>query len=163
MAASTCHVLLSHDRRRPGGEGVKPAPPFYSEDSPGLLPRVEGLPADLTHSASLWAWRPRSPIPFLSVQRAVSPWGEPVGPGPLLRSHSQPRMRDHEERQSKLEAGTLSTTPRFRKVVVAQSCPTLYDPMNCPGNSLDKKTAVGCHFLLQGVLLTQGLKPGLLH
>ena len=53
---------------------------------------------------------------------------------------------------------------------VAQSCLTLCNPMNCslprfsihgifPGNN----TGVGCHFLLQGIFLTQGLNPGLLH
>ena len=26
-----------------------------------------------------------------------------------------------------------------------------------------KSTGVGCHFLLQGIFLTQGLNPGLLH
>ena len=48
-------------------------------------------------------------------------------------------------------------------------CPTLCDPMDCslpgfstwdfPGNS----TGVGCHCLLQGIFLTQGSNPGLLH
>ena len=40
-----------------------------------------------------------------------------------------------------------------------QSCPTLCDPMDCSppgssvhGDSLGKKTGVGCHFLLQGNL-----------
>ena len=51
---------------------------------------------------------------------------------------------------------------------VAQSCPTLCDPMkpirlshlwDCPG----KCTGVGCHFLLQGIFLTQGSNPGFLH
>ena len=53
---------------------------------------------------------------------------------------------------------------------VAQSCPTLCDPMDCsltkllcpwdfPGNS----AGVDCHFLLQGILLTQGSNPGLPH
>ena len=53
---------------------------------------------------------------------------------------------------------------------VSQSCPTLCDPMNCnmPGSSVHwyspcKKTRVGCHALLQGILLTQGSKPGLQH
>ena len=36
-----------------------------------------------------------------------------------------------------------------------------------PGSSVhgipDKNTGVGCHFLLQGILPTQGSKPGLLH
>ena len=31
--------------------------------------------------------------------------------------------------------------------------------MGSPG----KNTGVGCHFLLQGIFLTQGLNPGLLH
>ena len=46
----------------------------------------------------------------------------------------------------------------------------LCDPMYCnlPGSSIHgifpgKNTRVGCHFLFQGIFLTQGLKPGLLH
>ena len=45
------------------------------------------------------------------------------------------------------------------KAKVAQSCPTLWDPMDCslPGSSvhwifLGKNTGVGSHFLLQGSL-----------
>ena len=53
--------------------------------------------------------------------------------------------------------------------LVAQSCLTLYDPMGCspPGSvhedSPGKNTGVGCHALLEGILSTQGLKPGLQH
>ena len=54
--------------------------------------------------------------------------------------------------------------------LVAQSCPTLCDPMDCspPGSSIHedspgKNTRVGCHALLQGIFPTQGLNPGLLH
>ena len=53
---------------------------------------------------------------------------------------------------------------------VAQSCPTLCDPMDCslPGSSLPwdspgKNTGVGCYFLLQGIFPTQGSNSGLLH
>ena len=50
-------------------------------------------------------------------------------------------------------------------VLVAQSVPTLCDPMDCslpdfsvcPWNSLGKNTGVSCHFLLQGIFLTQRL------
>ena len=49
-----------------------------------------------------------------------------------------------------------------------QSCPTLCDPMDCSppgssacGDSPGKNTGVGCRALLQGIFLTQGLKPGL--
>ena len=33
----------------------------------------------------------------------------------------------------------------------------------CPWDFLSKNTGVGCHFLLQGIFLTQGLNPCLLH
>ena len=53
---------------------------------------------------------------------------------------------------------------------VAQSCPTLCDSMDCspPGSSVHgnfpgKSAGVGCHFLFQGIFLTQGLNPSLPH
>ena len=56
------------------------------------------------------------------------------------------------------------------KVLVAQSCLTLFDPMDCnpPGSSvhedsLAKNTGVSCHALLQGIFLTQESSPGLWH
>ena len=49
-------------------------------------------------------------------------------------------------------------------VLVAQSCPTLWDPMACspPGSSVQgnfpgKNTGVGCHSLLHGIFPTQTL------
>ena len=54
--------------------------------------------------------------------------------------------------------------------LVAQSCLTLYDPMDCswPGSSVrgdfpGKNTGVDFHALLQGIFPTQGLNLGLLH
>ena len=51
---------------------------------------------------------------------------------------------------------------------VAQSCPTLCDPMDCSppassvhGDSPGKNTGVGCHALLQGIFSTQGSNPGI--
>ena len=55
------------------------------------------------------------------------------------------------------------------KVVVAQRCLTVCDPMDCdprllsPWDSPGKNTGVGSHSLLQGLFLTQELNPGLLH
>ena len=53
---------------------------------------------------------------------------------------------------------------------VAQSCPTLCDPMDCslPGSSVHgifpgNGTGMDCHFLLQGIFLTQGSNLGLPH
>ena len=55
--------------------------------------------------------------------------------------------------------------------LVAQSCPTLCNPMNysLAGSSVHgigsagKNTGVGCHALLQGIFPTQGSNPGLPH
>ena len=51
-----------------------------------------------------------------------------------------------------------------------QSHSTLYNPMDSslpgfsvPANSPGKNTEVGCHFLLQGIFLSQGSNPCLLH
>ena len=54
--------------------------------------------------------------------------------------------------------------------LVVQSCPILWDPVDCSppgssvhGDSLGKNTRVGCHDLLQGIFPAQGSNPGLLH
>ena len=53
------------------------------------------------------------------------------------------------------------------KLLVAQLCPTLCDPMDPrilgPWNSPGKNTGVRCHSLLQGTFLIQGSNPGLMH
>ena len=62
-------------------------------------------------------------------------------------------------------------SPRDLPLLHAQSCPTLYDPMNCspptrllcPWNSPGKNTGMGCHFLLQRIFPTQGSNLHLLH
>ena len=60
-------------------------------------------------------------------------------------------------------------TERKKERVVAQSCLSLrpYELLPtrilCPWDSPGQNTGVGCHFLLQGVFLTQGLNLGLPH
>ena len=56
------------------------------------------------------------------------------------------------------------------EVSVAQSLSDSCDPMDCslPGSSVHEdspgqNTGLGCHFLLQKIVLTQGSNPGLLH
>ena len=58
---------------------------------------------------------------------------------------------------------------KVSEVLVAWSCPTLCDPMDCSlpgssvhGNSPGKNTGVGCCALLQGIFPTRGLRPHLL-
>ena len=63
----------------------------------------------------------------------------------------------------------LSFAENRVKVLVAQSCPTLYDPIDCcPTDSsvhgiLLARIGVGFHSLLQGIFPTQGSNLGLLH
>ena len=56
------------------------------------------------------------------------------------------------------------------EVLIAQSCQSLSDPMDCSPtrllygwNSPGKNTGVGCHSLLQGIFPTQGLNQDFLH
>ena len=48
------------------------------------------------------------------------------------------------------------------KVKVAQSCLTLWNPMDCPWNSPGRNTGVGSLSLLQGIFPTPGSNPGFL-
>ena len=65
----------------------------------------------------------------------------------------------------------LYTFLNWVKVKVAQSCPTLCDPMDCslPGSSVHGilqariQEWVASHSLLQGIFPAQGSNPGLLH
>ena len=45
------------------------------------------------------------------------------------------------------------------KMLVAQPCLTICDPMDCK-DSPGKNTGVDCHFLLQGIFQGPGFKPG---
>ena len=51
------------------------------------------------------------------------------------------------------------------KVLVTQLCLTLWDPARllCSWHFPGKNIGMGCHFLLQGIFLTQGSNPDLLH
>ena len=50
------------------------------------------------------------------------------------------------------------------KMLVTQLCPTLFDPKDynlCQWDSPGKNSGVGCHSILQGIFLTQGLNSSL--
>ena len=47
--------------------------------------------------------------------------------------------------------------------VYAQSCPSLWGPMDCSPPGSGNNTGVHCHFLLQRIFPTQGLKLQFLH
>ena len=79
----------------------------------------------------------------------------------LVVTKSQTQLRDWTE----LNCGKDSLSS-----VVAQSCPTLCNSMDCclPGSSVygdspGKNTGMDCHSLLQGIFPIQVLNPGLLH
>ena len=106
------------------------------------------------------------------------------------RSQDRAKILDHEkgthylEMQDGLPIGELICNAEIRDAdpwhgetgtgisplllcLAAQSCPTLYDTMDCspPGSSVHgdspgKNTRVGCHSLLQRIFPTQGLNIG---
>ena len=61
------------------------------------------------------------------------------------------------------QAGELAFTYRFNCVQLLQPHGLWPTRFFCLWDSPDKNTGVGCHFLLQGIFLTQGSSPGLLH
>ena len=74
------------------------------------------------------------------------------------------RIRDRHD----VSASKYLYKERKVKVLVAQSCPTLCDPMDCsplgslcPRDFPGKNTGVSSHFLLQEIFLTQELDPGI--
>ena len=59
-----------------------------------------------------------------------------------------------------MASGSISSVQLFSRVwlfVTSWTAAHQARPRNSPG----KNTGVGCHFLLQGIFLTQGLNPGL--
>ena len=79
------------------------------------------------------------------------------------KSYDQPRW--HIEKQRHYFANIMPVQQNVHTELL-QSCLTLCDPMDCSlpgfsvhGDSPGKNTGVGCHFLLQGVFLTQELNP----
>ena len=52
---------------------------------------------------------------------------------------------------------------KWSEVKVAQLCPTLCDPMDCPWNSPGQNTGMGSLSLLQGIFPTQWSNPSLSH
>ena len=84
--------------------------------------------------------------------------------GNLLRGHAR------RERSLFILCHSLSSQLHLYGRLVANSCPALLPPhrlqpsrLLCPWAFLGKHTRVGCHFLLQGIFLTQGDSPYLLH
>ena len=79
-------------------------------------------------------------------------------------------MMEVRGRGVKWETGIDTYILKVKESKVAQSCPTLCDPMDCSlpvfsihGIFPGKSTRVGCHFLLQGIFPTHGSSPGVLH
>ena len=113
-----------------------------------------------------------SQFPYSSTRSTFSNWNKPnkitFSPFPLKLDHSAPKwikmLLIGKENDSSSLGGSCAV------YLVAQSCLTLWDPMDCspPGSSVHrdspgKNTGVGSHSFLQGIFLTQGSNPGLLH
>ena len=77
-----------------------------------------------------------------------------------LRSNSQHLYMT----TGKIKALTIQIFVSKVKMLVAQSCLTLYNPLDCsPWDSPGKNARVSCHSLLQGIFPTQGSNLGVLY
>ena len=70
-------------------------------------------------------------------------------------------LQHHSSKASVLQCSAFFIVQLSAKV--AQSCPTLCNPMDSPWNSPCQNPGVGSLSLLQGIFPTQGLNPGLPH
>ena len=87
-----------------------------------------------------------------------------------LRWRSGWKREESERRNKKRSLRLRRPEMKVVKLLVAQSCPTLCDPVDCspPGSSVHgdspgENPGVGCHALLQGIFPTQELNLGLPH
>ena len=87
-----------------------------------------------------------------------------------LRRRSGWKREESERRNKKRSPRLRRPEMNVVKLLVAQSCPTLCDPVDCspPGSSVHEDSpgenpGVSCHALLHGIFPTQGLNPGLPH
>ena len=96
--------------------------------------------------------RPPLPSPCWSkcMSWALSPWAPP-GQTRETNTHPHPWRERH---PAHLTSGVARAQYAWSEVLVAQSCPTLWDPMDYspPGSSV--------HGILQGIFPTQGSNPG---
>ena len=134
----------------PGPEGAwQPTPVFLPAESTDRGAMTLGLSSQQSDSTDLGS------LPFPEASRA--------GHLHLVAIHGLSRILCS-------EAALCSGGCWRHPCSITQPCPTLCDPMDCslPGSSVHgdatgKNAAVGCHFLLQEILLTQGSNPHLLH
>ena len=90
--------------------------------------------------------------------------------GSKLRLLHRRRILHHSAKYLRAVTKRLQSTYCHVLCLVAQSCPTFCNPMNCsrPGSSVhgdspSKNTGMGCHALPEGIFPTQRSNPGLLH
>ena len=145
-----------------------PCVTFWADPTPGAalvssasgpqLPSCSGpsqtLFRLLSHASS-WVVPPRVPLSWHSAQAGYmsAPPSSNLTPQQGLLGRGHPPA---------CPSGLLSALSP--SVLVAQSCPTLCDPMDgSPWNSPAQNTGVGSLALLQGIFPTQGSNTGLLH
>ena len=162
---------------------------FFTKNFPFWLPPLSPQPCcfwtEVNTSVSLhFIKRPRKmqPVTSLLTLGAKVTKKEPIKLYCVLfrlfhwacRNNLIPLLLEWEERGG--ENPRLGNSAKFKYTNIVcmhakslQSCPTLCDPMDCSlpsssvrGDSPGKNTEVGCHGLLQGIFLTQGLNRQLL-
>ena len=132
----------------------------------------------VSDSATLWTVARQVPCPWDSPGKDTGVGCHALLQGIFLTQGLNPRLL----RLLQWQAGSLPAAPHQLVCYVVSvmsdslrphgleptrllwSAPPQEPGKNTPGkNSPGKNTGVGCHFLLQGIVPTQGSNPGLLH
>ena len=113
-----------------------------------------------------WLWRPSASLPIHSLVFAESSLCTRLHP---IIAEEKAALQKHSLLYKRI-CHTILLLYCHCSYLASKSRPTLCNPMDyslpgslCPWDFPGKNTGVGCHFLLQGILLTQGSNPCLLH
>ena len=113
-------------------------------------------------------WPPNGSLPGSSAKTKANECSGESDP-PVLAKPTRTLSKENQQLEDEigLDSQEFRQPDGWIDSEVAQSCPTLCDPMDCslPGSSVGpwdfpgESTGVGCHFLLQGDLPDPGIEP----
>ena len=100
------------------------------------------------------------PVSSWFLKALLKTEGDPCSAGAVARRHLLPLFQQHTHGDSPLQLTAVQATELrpvwVSEVKVAQSCPTLCDPLYGPWNSSGHNTGVGSFSVLQGIFPAQG-------
>ena len=139
------------------GDAIQLAHPLSSPSPPTFFPSIRVFSNE---SALCIRWPKYWSFSFSISPVNIQDWF-PLGWTGTVQGTLKSLLQHHSSKASVLQCSAFFIVQLSAKV--AQSCPTLCNPMDSPWNSPCQNPGVGSLSLLQGIFPTQGLNPGLPH